>query len=296
MLEFIAKKGDFTEFDNDSHLTLTRIDRNNTHYYTDSRCPKCGGTGHIFGYEHVQGGICFLCGGSGTHPQKITVRTEEYAKKLADKRFENSCKKAIELNKSFLKKEGFSNDGKVYIVLGDTYSIKDRLKAYGAFFNYQLGWHFNKPTDLFPVHELSVDTVIGEDEGEPIHLLNKTQFGGYMYHEFYESTVKSFIRGIQDEHLASILPETHWFGNIGERVTLVDMECSLLAHWDSFYGTTMLYKFVSPDGTAFTWKTGSYVETEFVGTGKKITVVGTIKDHSEYKGQKQTELTRCKIS
>lgn len=27
-------------------------------------CPRCGGTGYLFGYGHIKGGICFQCGGT----------------------------------------------------------------------------------------------------------------------------------------------------------------------------------------------------------------------------------------
>jgi DnaJ-class molecular chaperone len=29
------------------------------------RCDRCGGRGHIPAYNHVQGGVCFQCWGSG---------------------------------------------------------------------------------------------------------------------------------------------------------------------------------------------------------------------------------------
>ena len=53
---------------------------------------------------------------------------------------------------------------------------------------------------------------------------------------------------------------------------------------------------MNPEGFIFTWKTGAYIESEYVNTGKTLTLKGTIKEHSKFKGEKQTELTRCKIS
>ena len=57
------------------------------------------------------------------------------------------------------------------------------------------------------------------------------------------------------------------------------------------------------DGNTFTWKTGNtlYIPTcdgDFVVANKGDTVVlkGTIKEHSEYKDEKQTVLTRCKVT
>jgi len=31
----------------------------------DRRCTRCGGTGYLSEYSHVEGGVCFACGGSG---------------------------------------------------------------------------------------------------------------------------------------------------------------------------------------------------------------------------------------
>ena len=56
---------------------LIRIDKNGTKYYEDNVCPKCYGQGYINGYEHIEGGVCFLCGGTGNYTThwKETDRT-----------------------------------------------------------------------------------------------------------------------------------------------------------------------------------------------------------------------------
>ena len=45
-------------------------------------------------------------------------------------------------------------------------------------------------------------------------------------------------------------------------------------------------------GNVFTWAASSHQDLEI---GHVYTVLGTIKDHSEYKGTKQTVLSRCAI-
>ena len=58
--------------------------------------------------------------------------------------------------------------------------------------------------------------------------------------------------------------------------------------------------FVDDDGNVYVWKTskdmgycvnGYWQEFE---KGSRLTLTGKIKDHKEYKGVKQTMLTRCK--
>jgi hypothetical protein len=47
----------------------------------------------------------------------------------------------------------------------------------------------------------------------------------------------------------------------------------------------------APTGRCYVWKTGTVALT----TGDVLTIKGTIKAHGEYRGEPQTELTRCKV-
>lgn len=84
--------------------------------------------------------------------------------------------------------------------------------------------------------------------------------------------------------------ENEWFGTVGERVEVMEPECKLLTSWETEFGTKYLYRFTTENGYVFTWKT-----CKAVGNGKKLKVVGTVKAHTEFRGMKQTELTRCKV-
>lgn len=57
---------------------------------------------------------------------------------------------------------------------------------------------------------------------------------------------------------------------------------------DTFYAHT----FKDADGNVLTWKTQKGLG---LGEGDPVKIKGTIKKHTEYKDEKQTELTRCKI-
>lgn len=94
---------------------------------------------------------------------------------------------------------------------------------------------------------------------------------------------------MQEEENATL--QNAWFGCVGDRVAVDCKSCKLLTSWDSQYGTTYLYKFVSANGYVFTWKTSKGLDVENVRG-----LVGTVKNRSEYNGWKQTELTRCKVS
>lgn len=61
--------------------------------------------------------------------------------------------------------------------------------------------------------------------------------------------------------------------------------------WENQFGVTYVYKFTTEEGNIFTWKTGKSLR---VSEGA-ITLKGTIKAHNEFRGAKETELTRCKV-
>lgn len=63
--------------------------------------------------------------------------------------------------------------------------------------------------------------------------------------------------------------------------------------YETQWGTTDILKFMDIEGNIFIWKTSTNQELE---QGQKVKIKGRIKDHSEYRGAKQTILTRCKIA
>ncbi|NMA54307.1 MAG: hypothetical protein GX952_00065 [Firmicutes bacterium] len=45
-------------------------------------CVRCGGTGYLAQYAHVQGGVCFRCGGSGRDPKSRSSAKQEIYKEV----------------------------------------------------------------------------------------------------------------------------------------------------------------------------------------------------------------------
>ena len=74
-------------------------------------------------------------------------------------------------------------------------------------------------------------------------------------------------------------------GNIGDKVTFVVKERRAIAYgnFDSTF-----YRIVGTDDNIYMWSTSKYFE---IGD----TIVGTVRDHREYRGEKQTVITRGKI-
>lgn len=79
-------------------------------------------------------------------------------------------------------------------------------------------------------------------------------------------------------------------GKVGERA---EFELYFTGKYDlnDMYGRTMLF-FVDKDKNAFKWISSSVYNME---KGKPFKMKGTVKSHDEYRGQKQTVITRCKL-
>ena len=83
---------------------------------------------------------------------------------------------------------------------------------------------------------------------------------------------------------------SQYVGEVGKRVDIAVKEMRIVTSWESVYGVTFIYKILDNCSNVFTWKTSIMVPDEVK------TLKGTVKAHSEYRGVRQTELTRCKVS
>ena len=85
-------------------------------------------------------------------------------------------------------------------------------------------------------------------------------------------------------------------GEVGQRITRNIVSCKVVTSWTNCYDgyfptTTYMYKFVTEDGNILIWKTSKCFDEDSVKT-----IVGTVKEHSEFREVKQTILTRCKVA
>ena len=84
--------------------------------------------------------------------------------------------------------------------------------------------------------------------------------------------------------------KSRYVGEIKDKIDVDIEKCNLVTSWDNQFGWSGMYKFLSKDGDVFIWITSKDIDTDNVAR-----LHGTVKDHSEYNGIKQTVLTRCKI-
>lgn len=82
-----------------------------------------------------------------------------------------------------------------------------------------------------------------------------------------------------------------YVGNVGDRVEIDVHSFECVTSWETMYGVTRIYKIVDTNGNVYTWKTSNIISEDEI-----VKVKGTVKNHSEYRGIKQTEITRCKVA
>lgn len=82
--------------------------------------------------------------------------------------------------------------------------------------------------------------------------------------------------------------KSEFVGNVGDRITVQIADFGIVTSWATEYGMTYIYKIVDTDGNIYTWKTSGGIAEE------TTEIVGTVKAHNEYRGTKQTELTRVR--
>lgn len=151
---------------NDKKRVYIRTDKNGTKYFADYVCKRCGGQGGLPQWTYT-GYTCYECGGTGVaaKPDIYKEYTPEYAAKLEERRAKAREKKRLERIEQIKNKlpeiyqdHGFSSEGKIFVVTGNTYEIREELKSAGAkWFSALRSWGFTEDTDKYPTVQISFD-------------------------------------------------------------------------------------------------------------------------------------------
>ena len=268
--------------------SLYKTDKNGTKYYhVVGPCYKCGGRGIIECYIPINGGDCYACGGSGIEEWNEKEYTPEYEAKLEAQRQKREAKRMAKLQAelpakkaTWLEKNGFNSDGITYLFLGNTYEIKDQIKALGAKFDHLLGWHIDHEVEGYQFITVNVNDITFESmfdgytlESEKVWKLNL-------------DSLKKSAYNIQNNVKAS-----EYVGEVKDKID-IQVILKFYANFDSQFGLQTIYTFQDENNNIYVWKTANWLDIE---KGTKVNLKGTIKDHKEYKGEKQTVLTRCKV-
>ena len=83
--------------------------------------------------------------------------------------------------------------------------------------------------------------------------------------------------------------KSEYVGNVGDKVSYDGIRAEVVGRYDTQYGVNVIYRFVI-DGNILIWRT-----TGFINCNLPVSIRGTIKAHNDFRGVKQTELTRCRV-
>lgn len=92
------------------------------------------------------------------------------------------------------------------------------------------------------------------------------------------------------EKKAARKPSEH-ISEVGKKLK-VTAECVGIWSFSSFYGVTNIIKFRTAEGDVVVWKTGSAAIDE----GKTYEIEGKVKEHGEFRDEKQTVIARAKYT
>lgn len=81
---------------------------------------------------------------------------------------------------------------------------------------------------------------------------------------------------------------SEYFGTVGERETFAFV-CTKILSFEGNFGTTFLAFLVDKDGNEAKWFASAYPSFQ---EGEAVVVAATVKNHEEYKGTRQTQLSR----
>lgn len=95
------------------------------------------------------------------------------------------------------------------------------------------------------------------------------------------------MRKIEREKADQVTANSSWIKSVGDKIKFVAQPVMIYS-METQWGYSYMYRFVI-DGNELIWKTGTWLNTEI-----EYEISGTIKAHNDYRGKKQTELTRCR--
>lgn len=249
-------------------------------------CERCGGTGNIQFFGHIDNGVCFKCGGRGWWIQDVRVYSQkEYEamekrnQRAAEKRERELEEKRKNAKAKWFSLNGFTAEGITYMLVGNTFSIKDELKARGWKYNDTFKWHGSEPIEDFP--QFALITIKFDDIAEWNYLGQCPE---------YKNDAAALINRAYQQAFPPA--KTNFLGEMGERLRDIKVTYISCYGYDTRFGYSQSFRFETEDGDIIRWVTGTPQKLE---VGDKICLTGTVKEHKTYNGENITVLTRCKI-
>lgn len=165
---------------------------------------------------------------------------------------------------------------KLYCIVGNTYPIKDKLKAEGCKYNSILKWFSTSPLEVSNCTTVAIPTeeVYGWNE------MTKRM-------EIRESAAECYNAAME-----AALPHSNstFQGQVGERLRNIPVTVTAAIRGEGAYGTTFSYTFVDENENVYMWYT-TCLNDYYVN--HKYNLTGTVKKHQRQMAEDRTILTRC---
>lgn len=148
----------------------------------------------------------------------------------------------------------------------------------------------NIDPSCFTLADKIIDWVLTLDENNSDYIHNMQVYFRSEYLNYKSLplviSVVPYYRGYLNR-LESIKTSSYKY-NVGDKVVVNVKDFRKVTTLNTIYGIMHIYKFTDEDRNVYIWKTGKVVSSDI------SSIKGTVKACSEYNGEKQTELTRCK--
>lgn len=106
---------------------------------------------------------------------------------------------------------------------------------------------------------------------------------------YYRHIQKEMEYSKEQKERAEQRAKSNHIGEVGERIAVDVKDFEVITGWETIYGYTKVYRITDTNDNVFTWKTTTDLDR------KDIVLTATVKEHKEYKGEKQTEVTKCRV-
>ena len=233
------------------------------------------------------GGVCLKCCGVGYITKEIRLYTEKEKaaatrakERAAERKVEERLANAERKKAEWLKRECFTPDGVTIVYVGsNSFDVKDQLKAEGWKYSTLLGWH---------IAEADVEKYGAENLAE-VSVSDVAAFN--LYGEgCWLSTAKNFV----DQIRMSRRPQSksEWIGLEKDKIKNVPVVVKSIRGFETRFGWTNIITFLNKENV-ITWLTATEIK---YAVGESCYLSATIKEHKEYNGEKQTVITRAKLT
>lgn len=147
-----------------------------------------------------------------------------------------------------------------------------------------------KELEGFKDHMLAKNAV-GNDFIHNVQLCLQSEVIRPKLYGYLAAAINVWMKDHEEARVAASGKAGDWVGTVGERLNLKGLTITRRSVIEGVYGATYIFGLVDEFGNQFTW----FASRNIGEVDKVVNLRGTVKKHDEFKGRKQTVLTRCSV-